>query len=185
MPVQTLRVDKKPGEAGWHSEKQRLEAFALYMTLGNMTLVSDKLNIPVKTLYKWKYSPWWKQQIQELEQGNRIKLGTKIANILSKASVSLEDRLDNGDLYFDYKTKTLERRPMSTKNITEIMRAGVAVQDMVIKAEEAFERKDNMDKKQQEQINKLNEIARMLSGRKEEPKVIDVITEEIQNAEQP
>lgn len=112
-------------------------------------------------------------------------MGTKIANILSKASVSLEDRLDNGDLYFDYKTKTLERRPMSTKNITEIMRAGVAVQDMVIKAEEAFERKDNMDKKQQEQINKLNEIARMLSGRKEEPKVIDVIPEEIQNAEQP
>lgn len=187
MPVKKYRVDKRPGDVGWHSEKQKLEALSLYLTLGNMTLVQEKLNIPISTLWKWKYSPWWKEQIAELEQGNRIKLGTKVSNILSKASIDLEDRLSNGKFVFNKTTNELERRPLETREVVEIMRVGVATQEMIDKAQEAYENRDQREKKAQEQLDKLEKIAKMLGANLEPPKVIDVvpIKEEDKNAEQP
>ena len=176
MPVKHVRIDKPAGvKHGWWSEKQRMEAFTLYLTLGNMNLVSDKLGIPVKTLTKWKYSPWWKEQFVEFENGNKIKLGTKVSNLLSKASVSLEDMLDNGNMYYDFKTKSIARKPLTAREVVEIMRVGVQTSDLVEKARTAYELRDQRDQKAQEQLDKLEKIAKMLTNKViEPPALIDV-----------
>ena len=174
MPVKHYRVNRPvKAEVGWYSEDQKLEAFALYLTLGNMVEVSNQLKINLKTLYKWKYSDWWKEQLKELEQGNKIKLGTKVSKLLSKSSINLEDRLDNGNLVWNPSTRELERRPLSSKEVVEIFRASVQAQEMVDKANEAFNNRDLKELKAQEQLDKLKEIAEKL-GVKPAPLVIDV-----------
>lgn len=177
MPVKKIRVPRKRGERGWYTEKQKLDAFALYLNLGNMEEVGRQLDIEIKTLYSWKYSPWWKEQYKELEQGNKIKLGTKVSGLLSKASSELADRLENGRFIWNRETKTLERRPLETKDLVEIMRVGVQTQDSVDRALDALDQRDQRDARAAAQLEKLEKIARMLS-QKTEPLVIDVKPEE-------
>lgn len=174
MPVKHYRVNRPvKAESGWYSEDQKLQAFALYLTLGNMVEVGNQLNINLKTLYKWKYSDWWKEQLKELEQGNKIKLGTKVSKLLSKSTLNLEDRLDNGNLIYNPKSRELERRPLSSKEVVEIFRASVQAQEMVDKANEAFNNRDLKELKAQEQLDKLKEIAEKL-GVKPTPAVIEL-----------
>lgn len=176
MPTKTIRVPRKKGERGWYTEKQKLDAFALYLTLGNMYEVSRRLDIEIKTLYSWKYSPWWKEQYRELEAGNKIKLGTKVSGILSKASSELEDRLDNGNLIYNPKTKELERRPLQVKELVDIVRAGVQTQESVDRALEALTDRDQRDARALEAERKLKEIHRMLSeGPKPTKQVVEYI----------
>jgi uncharacterized protein YjcR len=177
MPVKKYRVDKPKGaKHGWWSEKQRMEAFTLYLTLGSLVLVSEKLGIPAKTLVKWKASDWWKNELTEFENGNKVKLGTKVSNLLSKASVSLEDMLDNGNMYYDFKTKSIARKPLTAREVVEIMRVGVQTSDMVEKARMAYEERDQRTQKAQEQIEKLERIAKMLTNKQvnEAPALIDL-----------
>ena len=184
MPVVHKRINR-PAKAssGWYSEDQKLAAFALYMSLGNMAEVGEQLKINIKTLYKWKYSPWWKEQIRELEQGNKIKLGTKVSKLLSKSTLQLEDRLDNGNLVWNPTKRELERRPLTSKEIVEIFRSSVQAQEMVDRTNELLDGKDLKEQRAAEQMAKLNAIAQKLGVRESTPQVIDVqpIVKEITN----
>lgn len=176
MPVKHYRVNRPvKAESGWYSEDQKLEAFALYLTLGNMVEVSNQLKINIKTLYKWKYSDWWKNQLKELEQGNKIKLGTKVSKLLSKSTLNLEDRLDNGNLVWNPSKRELERRPLTSKEVVEIFKASIQAQEMVDKANTAFEQLESKEARAQEQLNKLKEIADKLGVKTTPPAVIDVV----------
>lgn len=174
MPTVTRRVAKKPGQPGWHSEEQKLQAFTLWLALGNLSEVGQRLDIPYKTIQKWKYSDWWKNQYKELEQGNKLKLGTKVSNILDKCGTNLEDRLDNGNFFYNRETKTLERRPLTTKEVVDIMRAATATQELVDKANANFIERDNREARAAELTGRLERIAKMLEGPKEPPQIIDV-----------
>lgn len=189
MPVAKIRIDKKPGEAGWHSEKQRLEALALFLTSGSIAYVSEALKISEKTLWRWKYEPWWKERVREIEQGNNLRISSKVTNILSKGTDALDDRLTNGNFFFNKETRTLERKPLSSREIVEIVKAGVGVNDSVNKSKAILESQDLREKQAQATLTKLQEIANKLNYKRPH-KVIDVevvdeesekITEETNN----
>lgn len=159
-----------------YSEKEKQSAFILYLSKGNLREVGRILNIDYNLLYKWKYSPWWKKQYQELELGNKIKFGSKISNILDKSVDKLDDILENGNYYFNFKTKTVERKPLTAKEVAEVLKTAVQAQDLNDKAREAIEQRDSQEAAQEALKQRLDNLAKMLAGtkaNKPEPVVIE------------
>lgn len=167
MPIKYIRkdVDRSAKDtSGRFSEKQKLEAFVLYLKIGNIREVGRILNIDYNTLYKWKYSPWWKKQYQELELGNKVKFGSKISGILDKSVDKLDDLLDNGNYWFNFKTKTVERKPLTAKEVTEIMNTAVKAQESNEVAREAILAREHQEANEIALKARLEGLARLLAG---------------------
>ena len=66
--------DKKNGVSNLWSEKNKREALYLYLASGNMTEVSQLLNIPYVTLKWWKSSDWWQQELEKVRDEERQEM---------------------------------------------------------------------------------------------------------------
>ena len=100
MPVVTRRIDKKvPGNNGWWSDKERYQAVASFLIIGNFRLTAAAVGIPEETLRRWKLQPWWKEAEEEIRKSSKIELTGKIANVINKTMAQLEDRVENGDFF--------------------------------------------------------------------------------------
>lgn len=121
MPVkESYRIDKKKPGVGWWSEKERLQAVNAYVVLGKITLVSATTGIPEDTLRKWKITDWWKEKEDEIRRSNKIELSGKLSNVVSKTLQALDDRVTNGDFFFNPKTGGWERKPISALHASKI-----------------------------------------------------------------
>jgi hypothetical protein len=121
MPVVTRRIDKKKaGNTGWWSDKERIQAVNAYVILGKVTLVAASTGIPEDTLRKWKMASWWKEAEDEIRRSNKIELSGKLSNIVTKTLEQLEDRVTNGDFFYNPKLGTFERKGISAQQASKI-----------------------------------------------------------------
>lgn len=128
MPVihTSRRIDKRraspggPGGKPWWSQKERLQAVNAYVVLGKVTLVVATTGIPEDTIRKWKMSTWWKEAEDEIRRSSKIELSGKLQKIVDKTLLELEDRVTNGDYFFNPRTAAWERKKISAQQASKI-----------------------------------------------------------------
>jgi hypothetical protein len=119
--VPARRIDKKKaGTPGWWSDKERLQAVSAYVVLGKVTLVAATTGIPEDTLRKWKMASWWKEAEDEIRRSNKIELSGKLSRIVDATLVQLEDRVANGDYFYNPKTGKFDRKPINASQASKI-----------------------------------------------------------------
>lgn len=119
MPVERRVVPKKKPGPGWWTEKQKFEVVAAYLGLGNVRLVAATTGVPEVTVRKWKASPWWKEAEDELRKSSKIQLSGKLKKVLDQALPELEDRIVNGDFYYNVRTRQMERKPLPAHTLVK------------------------------------------------------------------
>lgn len=121
MPTKIIRTDKKrPGNNGWWSDKERYQAVSTYLVVGKLSLTAAATGIPEDTLKRWHLQPWWKEYQAEILKSSKIELNSKIMKVINKSMAVLEDRLENGDFFFNPKTGAFERRGVSANVANKI-----------------------------------------------------------------
>lgn len=116
-------VDKKPGSlkkgVTW-SQKQRYQAVVLYKALGSLREVAKQTGIPYATIKLWHSKDWWKEYEEDIRQQGRSALSGKLAKIIEKSYVQLEDRLENGDIVWNPATQEFTRKPLGGHTVNQI-----------------------------------------------------------------
>lgn len=177
------KANKKrlPSEVKKHySDSQKLEAAKLWLVVGNLTQVAAALEIPRDTLVVWRHSNWWKELITELKTETSIQLSAKLRKIANLALGETEDRIINGDQFYNYKTGKIERKPVSLNTVHR-----VAV-DLIGKSIE-LEKQPDTDLNQKQVLDKLEVLKRTFEqfakhGKITSDDVIDIDFKETDNA---
>ena len=121
MPYKKVYVEKKGQGTREHwSPRQKREAVAAYLILGNMMLVVASTGIPEDTLRGWKAQQWWKDTEEEIRKGSKLELSGKLSKVISKTVEQLDDRVTNGDFIYQPKTGTFHRKPLDARTASRI-----------------------------------------------------------------
>lgn len=121
MPVlPARRIDKKKAGDGWWSEKERLQAVSAYLVLGKVTLVAATTGIPEDTLRKWKITNWWKEAEDEIRRSSKLQLSGKLSDVITKTIEQLDDRVTNGDFFYNPRLGAFERKPINASQASKI-----------------------------------------------------------------
>lgn len=133
--------DKRPTDPkqAWYTDKQKYEVVAAYILFGNMAQVSRMTGVPDITCRKWKASPWWKEAEDEIRRGAKVQLSGKLTKSIELANLALEDRLQNGDFMFDYKTGQLVRKPVTADTAVKVLDRLIDRQEQLDKTVKALE----------------------------------------------
>lgn len=109
----------KPNEPGWWPEKKRLEAVTTYLATGSMPLTASIINVPQKTIEKWKTMPWWLEKVEQFRDEDTLKLDAKLSKVLAKSLEAVEDRLENGEVHMD-KAGRIHRVPAKLRDVHRV-----------------------------------------------------------------
>lgn len=120
MPIIVRRVDKKTPGNGWWSEKERYQAASAFVVIGNYRLTAAATNIPEETIRRWALTDWWKEALDEIRKSSKIELTGKMSNVIQKTLLQLEDRVENGDYFYNPKTGKFERKPINASVASKI-----------------------------------------------------------------
>ncbi len=98
----------------------KTEVVTRYMSVGNMRLVSEVMNIPYNTLVDWKREPWWADLVEEVRKAKRSKTNNKITKIIEDSLELIQDRIENGDFILNNKTGAVERKPVPLRDVANV-----------------------------------------------------------------
>jgi hypothetical protein len=165
-----IRNRKKTAVGKWYSDNQKLEAAKLWMVTGNLVHVAAALNLPYKTIEKWRYSEWWKDIVSELKTEENLQLSSKLKTIAQKSLSQMEDRVNNGDYILDRNTGEVVRKPVSLRDLTQTFNS---VHDRAVRVENgpANQKEELVVDRLQALAHKFEEIA----NKKQPLQVTDVV----------
>lgn len=109
-----LKKIKKPGNRGvqW-SDQQKLDLLKMYTLTGNLALSAAACKIPEDTARRWKAQNWWKERLADLKSQKDFEVSARLEKIVNSSLLIMEDRLDQGDFFFNPKSGRIERKPVS------------------------------------------------------------------------
>ena len=128
MATRVIQVDKNPDKdsgATHYSDKQKIKAVILYKMTGNVMAVASEMGIHHSTIRRWKREEWWQELSQEVREASRADLKGKLGSLMEKSIVQLQDRLDNGDWYYDQKKGQMLRRPLGAHVVNQVLKDSV------------------------------------------------------------
>lgn len=140
--------------------------------LGNLTLTSATLKIPLPTMKMWKKTDWWKDLETDLRKQEDLQLSTRLKKIVAKSYDVIEDRMANGDFVYDQKSGQMRRKPVSMRD------AHTVAKDLRETAEHLVDR--NMEEKSisvdtiEKKLADLAESFAKIANSVNEPKKIEV-----------
>ena len=108
-------MSKEKGVKNW-SDKKRIEAVTAYLTLGNAAYVEIATGVPAGTVRQWKTQPWWKELVSQIQTEADQELDTKLSKLMEKTLSVVNDRIENGDFFWDSKNSKFVRKPVSLKD---------------------------------------------------------------------
>ncbi len=176
MPVISRRIDKRTPGNGWWSEKERLQAASAFVVIGNYRLTAAATNIPEETVRRWAQTDWWKEALDEIRKSSKIELTGKIANVVNKTLLQLEDRVENGDFFYNPKTGKFDRKPINASVASKI--TGDLISKTLLLEKEVTQERQT-DEGLEDRLKKLKDEMLRFAG----AKTIDV--EVIRNVEEP
>jgi hypothetical protein len=100
--------------------QKKVDAVTKYMSLGNMRLVSELVEVPYDTLHTWRKQDWWMQLVEEIRVAKKAKTNQKLTDIIDTSLEIVMDRLENGDFVLNQKTGEIERKPVSVRDASTI-----------------------------------------------------------------
>lgn len=119
LPSLPRRGKRAIDKTRW-SDTQKIECVATYIKLGNITRVSELLNIPRPTIVTWRATQWWADIEKELRAEENIVLSSSMKTLVDKSLLAIEDRLDKGDWIYDAKQGKPVRKPVSMKDALKV-----------------------------------------------------------------
>lgn len=109
----------KPGKRDY-TDKQKLDAVTTFLMTGNASLTAATLGISERTIFLWKKTEWWNELVNEVKKSDRLVISAKLRKVLDKSWHLVEDRLENGDWFFNQKTGELQRKPVSLRDASVV-----------------------------------------------------------------
>lgn len=153
-------------DASW---EKRLNCVARFMLLGNMRVVSEQTGVHYNTLMDWKRSSWWPEMVEQLRRQKKQKTNDSITKVVEQSLEIMQDRLDNGDPFFNQKTGKVEYKPVGIRDVTTIASSLLQRQ---IQLEEVAQRSEVKTDTVQETLSLL--AKEFQKWNKSTPEVIDV-----------
>lgn len=126
-----VRSKKKLGVDGHWSEKQRLNAAAVFLETGNLVTTSDICKIPFETIRRWKRADWWIDAIKFMQEQQDSERDGKYSTVISSAIAAIHDRLEKGDYILDSKTGNVIRVPVKLRDAGRILKDSVDLQNNI------------------------------------------------------
>lgn len=139
----------------WSLEK-RIDCVTKYLVLGNRALVAELTGVNYGTLRVWMKSDWWASLEAEIKSAKRIEKSSKLTKIVDKALEAVDDRITNGNVKYDFKTKEVFRVPVS------VLEAAKVANDLM-QRQEALD-KVSVDEVKQEQTQSIQDQLKFLAN---------------------
>jgi hypothetical protein len=102
------------------TDKKKLEVLQMYILLGNLRVACSNANVPEDTVRHWKMTQWWKDLEDELRRGSKLQLSARLSTLVQKSIEAMDDRITNGDFFFNKKTGSFDRKPVSAEHLNKI-----------------------------------------------------------------
>ena len=112
------RAVVKPGKH-W-SQQQKIETVLTYLATGSETKTAAATGVPKATLHIWRYQPWWKELVVQLQEEKDDSINADVAKIIEKSMATVADRLEHGDFGFNQKTGEIFRKPVNLKDAHKV-----------------------------------------------------------------
>ncbi len=148
-----------------HGEDLRTQAAVLWKYTGNWSAVSRQTGIARSTLLAWSKTDWWQELQDDLIAEGRAKLTGKLATLVDKALVELEDRLTNGDWVYDQKEGKLTRKPINADVANRILQDSVSRTIEVDKLQSAGAKRENEEKIADRLVKLAQEFAKFTNSK--------------------
>lgn len=110
---------KKPRHnTHWWPEKNKIEAATLWAVMKDIEKVHQITTIPRWAIRRWMKEPWWDNVVNNVRKEQNELLDAKLTGVIHKAVELIEDRLVNGEVKLDQKTKETYREPVNVRTAT-------------------------------------------------------------------
>jgi hypothetical protein len=160
-----------------HTPETKIEVVTKWLALGNMRLVSDLTGVSYELIRLWKTQPWWEDVVAEVKASRNAQLDTKLSKIVDKALETMADRLENGNVKYDFKTKEVVRVPVELKEATSAAKS-LMEQQLQMEKLKVVEKTTSVSVSVQDQIKMLaSEFAKFNTKR-----TVDVVAKELTSA---
>jgi len=124
---------------------KKIQAVTTYLAVGNSKTVEALTGIPSGTVRKWRTEPWWIEIEGQIREEEALETNAKLKRIVEKSLDLVMDRLENGDIIWNPKTGSVERRPAYLKDLSKVMNDTMDRQDMLRKISGARQEKPALD----------------------------------------
>jgi hypothetical protein len=180
LAYKKVEINKQKGavkQQHW-SDRQRMNAVAVFVTTGSASLTSQTTKIPYDTISYWKKQQWWKDTIAEMRNSQRMDNGAKLKKVFDKAVIQLEERIDNGDWVYNQKTGKMQRKLLSGRDLNQITKDAIDkqivldklldqpkqdeedIKDRLARLMEEFKKISNPNYKPQREVIDLDDISK-------------------------
>lgn len=108
--------EKKPRHnTHWWPEKNRIEAACLWAVTKDVEKVHQLTTIPRYAIRKWMKEPWWQNVVDNVRKEQNELLDAKLTGVIHTAIDLIEDRIKNGEVIIDRKTREEYREPVNVR----------------------------------------------------------------------
>jgi hypothetical protein len=124
MAKKIIEVDrpKNATKQARYSDKQKQKAVILYKMTGNAAATAAQIGVSIAQLRLWRQSDWWKELESELREQSRTELKGSLKGLVDSAFKQVQDRIDNGDWYYDQKKGEMIRKPLAAHAANQILK---------------------------------------------------------------
>lgn len=103
------------------SQQQKIECVLTYIATGSEVKAAAATGIPKNTIHIWRYQPWWKELVQQINDEQDDEINADISKILKKSMTVVQDRLEHGDFGFNQKTGEIFRKPVNLQQSHKVL----------------------------------------------------------------
>lgn len=89
-------MTKKKNEY-FHTNEDKNRGVAAYVATGSFSKAAQITGVPENTLRNWSKQDWFPEEVRRLDQVDTDEIKSTFTRIAKRATVDLEDRLENGD----------------------------------------------------------------------------------------
>ena len=180
VPILKRRKSKVKGfdRAKW-TMNQKLQVVSTYLMVGSLVQTSLITGVPVGTMEKWKLSDWWKEFVLKLQSEDAQELDSSMKKIVDKALKAVEDRLDNGDALYDYRSGEVKRIPVKAQAALKITTDLLTKQEIIRKAPQQKDLEKTIDDRLLKLAEEFSKFAKSPPKNVDKERTLDIPMVEI------
>ena len=111
---------KVKGKRDHYSEKEKINACCVFAVAGNSRRTAEITKIPESTIRVWKTTIWWNEITARIYAEQDEDLSSKLTKLVDNAVTALNDRLTDGDYFYNTKLNTIIRKPVNARDIAAV-----------------------------------------------------------------
>ena len=102
---------------GWWPEEKKIEVAALYASgVVNSKDLERLTGVPGTAIRTWRAADWWPELLERIHSEVDNDIVSKFTQLVDKSLETIQDRLINGDYFYNKKTGEIHRRPVSMRD---------------------------------------------------------------------